>query len=128
MPASASRDGDSSLSEPHQADEMEKEKMVITDAPVVPAQYPSPQKRIVIMTALYLAVFLVTLVTRIPPFPHLVRTKILILMQDQNIISTAIPRITDEFHSLNDVGWYGSAYILTMCRFVSPILGSRCPC
>lgn len=25
------------------------------------------------------------------------------------IISTAIPQITDEFHSLSDVGWYGSA-------------------
>nr|XP_036575993.1 efflux pump antibiotic resistance [Colletotrichum truncatum]KAF6782664.1 efflux pump antibiotic resistance [Colletotrichum truncatum] len=32
---------------------------------------------------------------------------------DNSIISTAIPRITDEFNSLNDVGWYGSAYLLT---------------
>lgn len=32
-------------------------------------------------------------------------------------MSTAIPRITDEFHSLNDIGWYGSAYLLTMCTF-----------
>ncbi|KAF2190966.1 MFS general substrate transporter [Zopfia rhizophila CBS 207.26] len=61
------------------------------------AEYPSSQKRILIMTALYLAAFLVTL--------------------DQNIISTAIPRITDEFHSLGDVGWYGTAYLLTMCSF-----------
>lgn len=45
----------------------------------------------------------------------LIRT--LVKCQDQNIISTAIPRITDEFHSLNDVGWYGSAYLLTMCSF-----------
>ncbi|KAI2780340.1 major facilitator superfamily protein [Daldinia loculata] len=36
-------------------------------------------------------------------------------MQDQNIISTAIPSITNEFHSLDDIGWYGSAYLLTMC-------------
>ena len=27
---------------------------------------------------------------------------------DNTIISTAIPRITDEFHTLKDVGWYGS--------------------
>lgn len=27
---------------------------------------------------------------------------------DSTIISTAIPRITDEFHDLYDVGWYGS--------------------
>ncbi|PTB70154.1 MFS general substrate transporter [Trichoderma citrinoviride] len=62
-----------------------------------PHQYPSNQKRIIIMLALYLAIFLVTL--------------------DQNILATAIPRITDEFNSLDDVGWYGTAYLLTMCSF-----------
>lgn len=28
---------------------------------------------------------------------------------DETIIGTAIPRITDQFDSLGDVGWYGSA-------------------
>lgn len=32
---------------------------------------------------------------------------------DQMILATAIPRITSQFHSLPDVGWYGSAYLLT---------------
>jgi hypothetical protein len=32
---------------------------------------------------------------------------------DNTIIATAIPRITTEFNALNDVGWYGSAYLLT---------------
>ncbi|KAF2963099.1 hypothetical protein GQX73_g10466 [Xylaria multiplex] len=36
---------------------------------------------------------------------------------DQLIVSTAIPDITDEFHSLQDIGWYGSAYLLTSCSF-----------
>ncbi|KAJ5964051.1 MFS general substrate transporter [Penicillium vulpinum] len=36
---------------------------------------------------------------------------------DRAIISTAIPKITDEFNSLDDVGWYGSAYLLTCCAF-----------
>ncbi|KAF7553509.1 hypothetical protein G7046_g7087 [Stylonectria norvegica] len=36
---------------------------------------------------------------------------------DKTIISTAIPRITDEFDSLSDVGWYGSVYLLTCCAF-----------
>ena len=31
---------------------------------------------------------------------------------DRTIIATAIPRITDEFNSLGDIGWYGSAYML----------------
>ena len=29
----------------------------------------------------------------------------------------AIPSITDDFHSLPDVGWYGSVYLLTCCAF-----------
>ncbi|GAD92455.1 hypothetical protein TERG_05351 [Paecilomyces variotii No. 5] len=36
---------------------------------------------------------------------------------DETIIATAIPRITDYFHVLTDVGWYGSAYLLTDCAF-----------
>ncbi|GFG21253.1 putative HC-toxin efflux carrier TOXA [Aspergillus udagawae] len=36
---------------------------------------------------------------------------------DRTIISTAIPEITNEFNSLPDVGWYGSAYLLTCCAF-----------
>jgi MFS family permease len=34
---------------------------------------------------------------------------------DQNIVATAIPRITNEFHSLGDVGWYSSAYLFALC-------------
>ncbi|EPS26131.1 Efflux pump roqT [Penicillium oxalicum] len=34
---------------------------------------------------------------------------------DVTIIATAIPRITDQFGSLEDVGWYGSSYLLTNC-------------
>jgi MFS family permease len=30
-------------------------------------------------------------------------------------MATAIPKITDQFGSLDDVGWYGSAYLLTNC-------------
>jgi MFS family permease len=37
----------------------------------------------------------------------------------QTIVATAIPRITDEFHSLDDVGWYGSAFFLTLASFQS---------
>ncbi|KAJ8105567.1 hypothetical protein ONZ43_g7378 [Nemania bipapillata] len=32
---------------------------------------------------------------------------------DRTIIGTATPQITEEFHSLGDIGWYGSAYQLT---------------
>ncbi|KAF4984126.1 hypothetical protein FZEAL_619 [Fusarium zealandicum] len=56
-------------------------------------EYPKGVKLALITLALCLAVFVMAL--------------------DNSIIATAIPRITDQFGSLNDVGWYGSAYMLT---------------
>ncbi|AEO65966.1 uncharacterized protein THITE_2143619 [Thermothielavioides terrestris NRRL 8126] len=41
---------------------------------------------------------------------------------DRTIISTAIPYITHEFESTPDIGWYGSAYLLTACAF-QPMFG-----
>ncbi|MCJ1281990.1 hypothetical protein MMC26_001313 [Xylographa opegraphella] len=59
--------------------------------------YPTGLKLAIISLALCLSVFLVAL--------------------DNTIIATAIPRITDQFHALDDIGWYGSAYLLTTCAF-----------
>ncbi|CAG8037654.1 unnamed protein product [Penicillium salamii] len=59
--------------------------------------YPSGMKLVFIFVALCLTVFLVAL--------------------DQTIIATAIPTITSEFHSVEDIGWYGSAFLLTTCSF-----------
>ncbi|KAH8166067.1 hypothetical protein CIB48_g2191 [Xylaria polymorpha] len=56
-------------------------------------EYPTGVKLTLISAALCLSVFLIAL--------------------DNSIIATAIPAITVEFHSLGDVGWYGSAYLLT---------------
>ncbi|KAI9778732.1 MAG: hypothetical protein M1839_007963 [Geoglossum umbratile] len=56
-------------------------------------QYPHGIKLISIIIALCLSVLLIAL--------------------DQTIIATAIPRITDHFKSISDIGWYGSAYFLT---------------
>ncbi|RFU24719.1 hypothetical protein B7463_g11622, partial [Scytalidium lignicola] len=55
--------------------------------------YPTGFKLITLILALCMAVFLVAL--------------------DQTIIATAIPKITDRFKSISDIGWYGSAYFLT---------------
>lgn len=41
---------------------------------------------------------------------------------DTTIITTAIPQIADDFHSLDEVGWYGSAFFLTVGSF-QPIWG-----
>ncbi|KAF2789492.1 MFS general substrate transporter [Melanomma pulvis-pyrius CBS 109.77] len=47
-------------------------------------------------------------------------TAVFCVALDNTIIATAIPRITDDFHALQDVGWYGSAYLLTTCAFQLP--------
>ncbi|KAJ5888997.1 hypothetical protein N7495_009038 [Penicillium taxi] len=39
---------------------------------------------------------------------------------DNTILSTAIPRITEQFNSLQDISWYASAYLLTACIFTLP--------
>ncbi|ELR03674.1 hypothetical protein GMDG_06317 [Pseudogymnoascus destructans 20631-21] len=45
-----------------------------------------------------------------------------LVMLDSSIISTAIPQITDDFDSVLDIGWYGSAYQLASSAFV-PLAG-----
>ncbi|KAK7543806.1 putative MFS multidrug transporter [Phyllosticta citricarpa] len=57
--------------------------------------YPPTRVVVPILLGIYAGIFLVAL--------------------DRTIVGVAIPRITDEFHSLGDVGWYGSAYMLTAC-------------
>ena len=42
---------------------------------------------------------------------------------DTTIIGVATPKITTEFRSLNDIGWYGSAYLLAVTAF-QPTFGS----
>ncbi|KAK7018452.1 DHA14-like major facilitator [Favolaschia claudopus] len=56
--------------------------------------YPHGLRLGLLTLALCLAVFLVCL--------------------DSTIIATAIPKISDQFKSLDDVGWYGSSYLLTL--------------
>ncbi|CAO2647190.1 Nn.00g081120.m01.CDS01 [Neocucurbitaria sp. VM-36] len=41
---------------------------------------------------------------------------------DRTIIATAIPAITNTFDSIEDIGWYGSAYMLT-CAIFNPLFG-----
>ncbi|KAI9703447.1 MAG: hypothetical protein M1820_005920 [Bogoriella megaspora] len=45
-----------------------------------------------------------------------------LVLLDMSIISTAIPRITSDFHSLEDVGWYGAAYNLASAS-LQPLTG-----
>ncbi|KAL4816742.1 major facilitator superfamily domain-containing protein [Aspergillus spinulosporus] len=47
---------------------------------------------------------------------------IFLMLLDTSIVSTAVPRITNQFHSLDDVAWYGSAYTLASCA-LQPLTG-----
>ncbi|OJD23946.1 hypothetical protein ACJ73_04698 [Blastomyces percursus] len=58
-------------------------------------EYPSTKIVLVIMGAVYLVFFIVAL--------------------NRTIIATAIPRISDDFKALDDIGWYGSVYFITNC-------------
>ncbi|KAH8202700.1 hypothetical protein TruAng_003186 [Truncatella angustata] len=62
----------------------------------------SGMKLFLVMFSLTLAVFLVLL--------------------DSSIVATATPKITGEFHSLNDIGWYGTSYLLANC-VLQPLSG-----
>lgn len=62
-------------------------------------QYPKGFRLGAILFALIISIFLVAL--------------------DMTIVATAIPRITAQFHSLDQVGWYGSAFFLTLAAFQS---------
>ncbi|KAK5704814.1 hypothetical protein LTR17_021578 [Elasticomyces elasticus] len=68
----------------------------VTDTPI---SYPSGSKLVLILTATALSIFLVAL--------------------DTTIVATAIPQITDDFGSLDDVGWYGSGFFMTTAAFQS---------
>jgi len=39
-------------------------------------------------------------------------------VQDGTIIAVAVPSITARFHSVQDIGWYGSIYNMMRCAFV----------
>ncbi|KAF5664221.1 major facilitator superfamily transporter [Fusarium circinatum] len=45
-----------------------------------------------------------------------------LMLLDMSIISTAVPRITSDFHSLPDIGWYASAYNLASAA-LQPLTG-----
>ena len=70
-----------------------------TVGPTATPEYPKGFRLVAIILSLILSVFIVAL--------------------DRTIIATAIPRITDEFHSLDQVAWYGSAFFLTIAAFQS---------
>lgn len=71
--------------------------------------YPPFAKVLIVVISLMMAIFLAAL--------------------DRTVIATAIPSITNEFNSLDDVGWYGSAFMITASAMQMPAgrLCTFCP-
>ncbi|KAK5133653.1 hypothetical protein LTR08_007507 [Meristemomyces frigidus] len=90
-----SRDEDGGNALERKIEAIEQDEQDLEDDETI--EYPKAMKLTLITIALCLSVFCMAL--------------------DNTIISTAIPRITDEFKAIDDVGWYGSAYLLTTCAF-----------
>lgn len=47
------------------------------------------------------------------------------MARDSTIISVATSRISTDFHALDQVGWSGAAYGMTLCTF-TPVLSNLC--
>ncbi|KDN60537.1 putative major facilitator superfamily transporter [Colletotrichum sublineola] len=60
-------------------------------------QYATPQELALLSTVFTIATFMIAI--------------------DGSILATAIPKITSDFHQLDDVPWYGSAYLFTEMAF-----------
>ncbi|KAL2065201.1 hypothetical protein VTL71DRAFT_2870 [Oculimacula yallundae] len=60
-------------------------------------EYATPKELSLLSTAFTIATFMIAI--------------------DGSILSTAIPRITTDFHHIEDISWYGSAYLLTEMAF-----------
>lgn len=88
-----------SLSNRDSIDEESGETNGNQQKPTDSQEYPQGFRLAAVLVALVLSIFFVAV--------------------DRTIIATAIPRITDEFHSLDEVGWYGSAFFLTLAAFQS---------
>lgn len=74
--------------------------------------YPHGFRLVMLTIALMLATFVTALDTAIigNTNPLLKFTK----AQLTNLTATAVPKITTSFHSISDIGWYSSAYLLPL--------------
>lgn len=78
----------------------------------------SKSKTILVMVSVFLSIFLVGLDRTIISTVRMMKRQPGSTCSDDYLLTfcaQAIPQITDDFNSLTDVGWYGSAYLLTCC-------------
>jgi hypothetical protein len=81
--------------------------------------YPGPLKLFILVAGIALSVFLISLDRTI-----ITTVSVTFHVQEINLLTfdQAIPFIENEFNSYDDVGWYGSSYLLTASAF-QPLYG-----
>jgi len=94
VPESRSQSHDQTVIAPEKTTDSEKKS---DDEEEDDTEYPKSTQLVLITIALCLSVFCLAL--------------------DNTILAVAIPKISDQFNAINDVGWYGSVYLLTTCAF-----------
>ena len=82
------------IHEIHEQDHICQQSVLQEPPTVISHQYPNRGRLAVILLSLVLGSLVVAL--------------------DTTIISVAIPKISTEFKALADIGWYGSAYLMTL--------------
>ena len=76
-------------------------------------QYPHGLKLVLLAGASVVAVFLIALDQVSNLSTNTDTVKKTFDKDNQTIVGTAIPKITDEFHGIGDVSWYAAAYFMT---------------
>lgn len=83
--------------EPNQMSQDARENKRTSDLQSPSPQYATAKELGLLSTAFTIATFMIAI--------------------DGSILATAIPRITSDFHQIDDVSWYGAAYLLTEMSF-----------
>jgi MFS transporter, DHA2 family, glioxin efflux transporter len=102
IPTPADPEKDSASAKQHDGESLSHQVSRQVSRPlsrIATADYPAGFRLAMIVIALILSMFLVAL--------------------DMTIVATAIPKITSDFASIEQVGWYGSAFFLTLASFQS---------
>ena len=107
-------ENDAQLESPREKDSSNNAEKEAPEMDIDPENEVKGIKLILIHTGICLCTFLIGLVgyssNNSSPRDEVTADK----EKDFNLIATAVPVITSDFHSIKDVGWYGAAFYITL--------------
>lgn len=90
--------------QPSSQKEQEKEEVQLSNEPTTHEVNVTGDEAYLYLTGTKLAAVMTTVVL-----------VAFLICLDSSIVGTAIPHITSQFHSIDDIGWYAGAYLLANC-------------